>query len=137
MSLVGVDFSDGVASVGRIQTSAALKREPDLAGIFSTHAPSAEAVAEALNKAGLNGKVKTVTFDATPEAIQMLKDGSVDLVIAQKPAEMGYYAVLMGAAHAAGYTDIPKRITTGYVVIDKDNMDDPDVARWFYSDSAE
>jgi ribose transport system substrate-binding protein len=137
MTLVGVDFNDGDASVGRFQTEAMLKREPDLAGIFAITTPGAQAAANALKKAGLSGKVKVVAFDATAEAIELLKDGAVDLVIAQKPGEMGFMAVEAAMAALNGYTDIPKRITTGYALIDKSNMNDPNVTRWVYKGSAQ
>ena len=74
---------------------------------------------------GLSGKVKVVAFDATEDAINMLKEGTVDLVIAQKPADMGYFAVEMAMAKQNGVTSIPTHIPTGYQVITRDNMNDP------------
>jgi ribose transport system substrate-binding protein len=137
MTLVGVDFNDDDASKGQAQTAAVLQRETDLAGIFGTNVFSAQAAANAVKNAGLSGKVRVVAFDATEFAIEMLKDGTVDLVIAQKPAEMGFMAVQMGLAYLSGYTDIPKRIATGYAVIDKQNMEDPEIKKWFYTGSSE
>jgi len=137
MTLVGVDFNDDDASKGQAQTAAVLQRETDLGGIFGTNVFSAQAAANAVKNAGLSGKVKVVAFDATSFAIEMLKAGTVDLVIAQKPAEMGFMAVEMGMAYLAGYTDIPKRIATGYAVIDKTNMTDPNITKWFYTGSSE
>ncbi len=133
MELVGVDYNDDDAGKGQAQTAAVLQREPELAGIFGTNVFSAQAAANAVKNAGLSGKVKVVAFDATEFAIQMLKEGTVDLVIAQKPAEMGFFAVEMGMAYLHGYVDIPKRIPTGYAVITRDNMDDPEISKWFYT----
>ena len=56
---------------------------------------------------GLSGKVKVVAFDATETAIEMLKGGTVDMVIAQKPADMGYFAVEMAMANMNGVTSVP------------------------------
>jgi len=137
MELVGVDYNDDDAGKGQAQTAAVLQREPELAGIFGTNVFSAQAAANAVKNAGLSGKVKVVAFDATEFAIQMLKEGTVDLVIAQKPAEMGFFAVEMGMAYLNGYVDIPKRIPTGYAVINRDNMDDPEISKWFYTGQSE
>ena len=137
MQLVGVDYNDDDAGKGQAQTSAVLQREKDLSGIFGTNVFSAQAAANAVKNAGLSGKVKVVAFDATEFAIQMLKEGTVDLVIAQKPAEMGFFAVEMGMAYLNGYTDTPKRIPTGYAVIDRDNMNDPNISKWFYTGKSE
>lgn len=137
MELVGVDFNDDDASKGQAQTAAVLQRDPEVAGIFGTNVFSAQAAANAVKNAGLSGKVKVVAFDATEFAIEMLKDGTVDLVIAQKPAEMGFFAVEMGVAYLSGYTDTPKRIPTGYAVINRDNMEDPEISKWFYTGSSE
>ena len=137
MTLVGVDYNDDDAGKGQAQTAAVLQREGDLAGIFGTNVFSAQAAANAVKNAGLSGKVKVVAFDATEFAIQMLKEGVVDLVIAQKPAEMGFMAVQSALAYLNDYTDIPKRIPTGYAVIDRDNMDKPEITKWFYTGKSE
>ncbi len=63
----------------------------------------------------------------------MLKGGTVDMVIAQKPSDMGYLAVEMAVAYLDGVTSVPKHIPTGYQVITRDNMDDPDVQAFFYT----
>jgi len=80
----------------------------------------------------LSGKVKVVAFDATADAIGMLKGGTADLVIAQKPADMGYFAVEMANAYLNGVTSVPPHIPTGYAVITRDNMNDPNIAKFFY-----
>jgi ribose transport system substrate-binding protein len=132
MSLVGLDQFSGEG-----QVAAVLRRETDLAGIFGTHDSAAEEAGNAVKSAGLSGKVKVVSLDTTPRLIDMLKAGTVDVVIAQKPAEMGFLAVEMGLAYVCGYSDIPRRTTTGYVVIDKSNVNDPNFSRWFYGSASE
>jgi ribose transport system substrate-binding protein len=62
----------------------------------------------------------------------MLKDGTADLVIAQKPSDMGYLAVEMAVAYLDGVTSVPKHIPTGYAIITRDNMNDPNISRFFY-----
>ena len=45
---------------------------------------------------------------------------------------MGYMAVMFAAADAAGVTSLPRRVETGFAIIDKDNVKDPAVARFIY-----
>jgi ribose transport system substrate-binding protein len=133
ITLVGVDYNDDDPAKAQAQTQAVLQREADLAGIFGTNVYSAQGGGQAVINAGLSGKVKVVAFDATEFAIEKLRDNTVDMVIAQKPYDMGYLATLMGTAYLDGVTSIPKRIPTGYQVITRDNVDDPDVARFIYT----
>ena len=132
VKLVGVDYNHDDASTAQAQVEAMLQKEPDLAGIFGTNVFSAQGAGTTVKNKGLSGKVKVVAFDATKDAIGMLKDGTVDLVIAQKPSDMGYFAVEMAMALQNGVTSIPAHIPTGYQVITRDNMSDPNVQKFFY-----
>jgi ribose transport system substrate-binding protein len=134
VTLVGVDYNDDDATKAQAQVEAQLQKNPDLAGIFGTNVFSAQGAGTVVKNKGLSGKVKVVAFDATKDAINMLRDGTVDLVIAQKPSDMGYLAVEMAVAYLNGVTSIPKHIPTGYAVITRDNMADPNVSQFFYSD---
>ncbi len=82
--------------------------------------------------AGLAGEVQVVAYDATKFAIELLREGTVSLVLAQKPFDMGYMAVQFAVADAAGVTSLPRRVETGFAVIDIDNVDDPEVSRFIY-----
>jgi ribose transport system substrate-binding protein len=57
----------------------------------------------------------------------------VDIAIAQHPAEIGYFGVVAAFAHLTGQS-VPTLIGTGFTVIDKSNIDDPNVKRFIYSD---
>ncbi len=114
------------------QTTAVLQREPDLGGIFGVNVFSAVGAGTAVVNAGLGGVVDVIAFDATDFAIEQLNDGVVSLVIAQKPYDMGYLGVAFCMADAAGVSSLPKHVTTGFAVIDAENVDDPEVARFIY-----
>ena len=133
VELIGVDFNDDDPSKAQAQVEATLQRVPDLAGIFGTNVFSAQGAGTVVANQGLADQVQVVAFDATELAIEQLRSGVVDLVIAQKPADMGYLAVAMGMAHLDGVTSIPKRIPTGYQVITLDNVDDPEIAQYIYT----
>jgi ribose transport system substrate-binding protein len=133
IKLVGVDYNSDDASKSQAQTTAVLQRDKNLAGIFGTNVFSAEGAGTAVVNAGLKGAVQVVAFDASTDAIQKLKDGTVSLVIAQKPYDMGYTALGYAVAYLKGVTSLPKRVPTGYAVITPQNMTDPAITRFFYS----
>ena len=133
ITLVGTDFNDDDPAKAQAQTQATLERHPDLAGIFGTNVYSAQGAGQAVINANLSGKVKVVAFDATEFAIEKLRDKTVDLVIAQKPYDMGYLAVEMLVAYLDGVSSIPKRMPTGYQLMTRDNVDDPAVSRFIYT----
>ncbi len=133
ITLVGVDYNDDDPSKAQAQVEAILQKEPDLAGIFGTNVFSAQGAGQVVANKGLSGKVKVVAFDATETAIEMLKNKTVDMVIAQKPSDMGYLAVEMAVAYLNGITSVPKHISTGYQIITRDNVDKPEVAQFIYT----
>jgi ribose transport system substrate-binding protein len=132
IKVVGLDFNLDDMNTAVQQTAAVLQRTPDLAGIFGTNVFSAQGAGTAVINAGLGGHVQVVAYDATQFAIEQLRAGVVSLVLAQKPFDMGYLAVQFAAADAAGVTSLPRRVETGFAIIDKDNVDDPAVARFIY-----
>jgi len=123
-SLVGVDYNWDSAATSAQQTSALLQRTPDLTGIFGANLFSAEGAAQAVKNANLSGTVRIANFDAPEQSINDLKAGAVDLVIAQKPADMGATGIDYAMQAISGDTSqIQKRVPTGYVVITRDNVD--------------
>jgi ribose transport system substrate-binding protein len=132
IELIGEDYNQDDANTAAEQTTAVLQREPDLGGIFGTNVFSAVGAGTAVVNAGLGGVVDVIAFDATDFAIEQLNDGVVSLVIAQKPYDMGYLSVAFCMADAAGVTSLPRYVTSGYAVIDAENVDDPEIARFIY-----
>jgi ribose transport system substrate-binding protein len=133
VTLAGVDYNDDSAAKAAEQTAAALQRDRSIAGIFGANLFSAEGAAQAVKNAGLQGVVKIASFDAPEQAIKDLQDGVVDIVIAQKPADMGKIGVEYAVYAVQGQMDkIQKRVPTGYVVITRDNVNTPEAQNAIY-----
>ena len=128
-----VDYNENSADMAQQQTAAVLQANPDIVGMFATNLFGAVGAGNAIQNAGLQGAVEVALFDAGEENIQFLRDGIVSLVIAQKPADMGYLGVVAQIANLRGVTSLPARMPTGYAVITIENVDDPDVARFIYT----
>jgi ribose transport system substrate-binding protein len=112
--------NDDPAKAASIVTST-LAKNPDLTGIFATNLFGAEGAATGLRQAGKLGKVKIVGFDAGPKQVQDLKDGVVQALIAQQPAEIGKQGVDQALAALNGQPT-KKKIATGFSVITKQNL---------------
>jgi ribose transport system substrate-binding protein len=132
IEVVGLDFNLDDPNTAAQQTAAVLEREPELAGVFGTNVFSAQGAGTAVVNAGLGGQVQVVAYDATQFAIELLNKGDVTMVLAQKPFDMGYMAVQFAQADAAGVTSLPRRVETGFAIINQDNVTDPEIARFIY-----
>lgn len=132
IELVGVDFNMDVQQKATDQTLAALQKNPDIAGIFATNVYSSQGAYQAVVNAGLVGAVKLATWDATVDMINALKKGQVDLVLAQKPYEIGSLAVEWGYKFLKDGTEVPKSVIPGFEYFSPENVNDPDMDEFIY-----
>lgn len=120
LDYVGREYSNDKPEIAAAKTKAALQKNSDLKGIFGTNLFSAEGAATAAREAGAKN-VKIVGFDAGPKQVQDLKDGTVQGLIAQKPADIGSQGVEQ-AYNALTGKPTTKKIGTESVSITKDNL---------------
>jgi ribose transport system substrate-binding protein len=111
--------------------TAALQKDPDLAGVFATNLFSAQGTATGLKTAGKSGQVKMVGFDAGPDQIKQLEAGDVQALVAQKPFDIGKQGVEQALAALSGGA-VTAKIETESLVVTKDNMTQPDVSKYIY-----
>ncbi len=93
ITVVGLDFNLDDPNTAAQQTAAVLATHPDLGGRVWHQCLQRAGCWPAVINAGLSGQVQVVAYDATQFAIELLRDGTVSLVLAQKPFDMGYMAV--------------------------------------------
>jgi ribose transport system substrate-binding protein len=70
-----------------------ISANPDLAGAFGVYAYNGPAWATAIKEANKVGVIKLVSFDATTDIINGIKEGVIDATIAQREYDMGYKSV--------------------------------------------
>ncbi len=131
IQILQTQFNDDDANKAASQVQSVYARNPDLSGVFGANLFSALGAANGVKQAGLSGKVKVVGFDAPTSIVGDIKSGLIDAVVAQHPAEIGYYGVISAYAHLTGQS-IPVLIGTGFTEMDKSNIDQPEVARFVY-----
>ena len=132
MEVVGIDYNLDVQQKAREQTLAALQKYPDIVGVFGTNLFSAQGSYQAVVEAGLSGAIKIASWDASPELIQALKEGQLDLVLAQKPAEMGALAVEWGYKFFKEHIQVPKKVIPGFEFFTRDNVNEPEMQEFIY-----
>jgi ribose transport system substrate-binding protein len=133
VEVLETQFNENDANNAASQLQAVFARNPDLKGVFGANLFSALGAANGVQQAGQSGVIRVVAFDAPTSIVDNLNTGLVDVAIAQHPAEIGYYGVVSAYAHLTG-NSIPVSIGTGFTIITADNVSDPEVAKYIYSD---
>jgi ribose transport system substrate-binding protein len=132
ITVVGVDYNMDVQETAQRQTAAVLQAHPDLKGIFGVNLFSAQGAYQAVDNAGLAGEVKIAGWDATPDLINALKEGKVDLVLAQRPYQIGQLAVEWGYKYLTQKAKVPKKVIPGFFFFTKLNVDQPGSQQYIY-----
>jgi ABC-type sugar transport system substrate-binding protein len=105
-----------------------------LNGIFAANVITAEGAASGIQHAKKSGQVKLATFDADTTQVADLKNGSLQLAIAQEPAQEGSDAVQQGLDAIEGKT-VTKQIATPLIAVTPQNMNSASVKPFIYSSS--
>jgi ribose transport system substrate-binding protein len=120
LTFVGQEYNQDMPDKAAAIIKAQLAKTPDLKGVFATNLFGAEGSAAGLRESGNKG-VKIVSFDAGPKQVEDLKNGTIQALVAQKPADIGAQGVQQAVASLKGEPTKPK-IATGSVIITKDNL---------------
>ena len=100
-----------------------LLSHPSTAGIFAVGLWAVLPAGQIATHKGLAGKLKIVGFDTLPEELQLVKDGSVQVLVGQRPYEMGRRSVDVLDQLRAGKASPKPIIDTGTDVVDRTNVD--------------
>ena len=119
---VGVQYSHNDPATAAQLIGAQLQRDPDLVGVFAVNLFSAEGSATGIKQAGKSGQVQVVGFDAGPNQIQALREGTVQALVAQDPGAIGRFGVDEAVTALDGGQSTPN-VQTGFTIITKENLD--------------
>lgn len=122
---LGVQYDNDDPQKAAQIVGAALAADPDIVGVFATNLFSAEGSATGIRQAGKQGQVKVVGFDAGPDQVKALRDGTVQALVAQQPALIGKDGVDQAVAALKGQP-VTKSIGTGFTVLTQANLDSPE-----------
>lgn len=122
------EFAQFEPSKGATIMSASLSAHPDLNGAFLGLPQEQEGALNALRAADAVDRVKTVAMAATPQALDNLREGNFDAVVAEPVAEYGPILIQTAIKILDG-EQVPKFIPLEDCILTKKNMDDPDSER--------
>ncbi len=121
-TFIGQEYSDNEPAKAAQITTAAIAANPDLKAIFASNLFSAQGAATGIKQAGKEGQIVVIGFDAGPDQVKALKAGTVQALIAQQPATIGTKGVEQ-ALKALNGQPTTKKITTGFTILTKANVD--------------
>jgi ABC-type sugar transport system substrate-binding protein len=101
---------------------------PNLKAIFVANDDMALGVVNAVQAASAAGKVLVVSVDATPDALEAVKQGLLGGTVAQYPDAMAYVAIETMIKKLNGET-VPEKIDAPIKLITKNNL--PDAGKYY------
>lgn len=100
---------------------------PDMAGIFASSEASSLGAIQAITTRGLSGKLRLITFDTSEAHREALRGGTIDIMMVQDSARIGYEAVKSLAEKLRGGTPVG-RMDLPVRQIRKADIDKPEIA---------
>lgn len=120
------DIPTALAAAENIYTA----NQDNLIGYFASNNATGDGLAQFMSENKMGNKLVAVAFDSDEAEINAIREGALYCTAVQNPYEMGYqgcqavYDVVTGTKTAA---DFKKFNDTGVSLIDKNNVDNPDM----------
>ncbi len=130
---VYTEFDNNTESTATSQVSSLLLAHSNLKCVFGTNDYAAEGAATAVDSAHDRSKVTIAGYDAEPQMVTLLRKGTIDIIVAQKPAMeatiavQDAYDVLTGKA-----SKVKKSVQLANVIMTKSNINQPSIKKWIY-----
>lgn len=131
MKIVTTQYSQSDKARALSVTEDILTANSRLVGIFGSNNKSALGAAQAVKQKGLSDKIALVAFDADPDEITALQEGTIDALVVQNPFKMGYLAVKNSVDIING-KEVEKHVDTGVTVVTMKNFKDEEVQKLLY-----
>lgn len=132
VKLVSKQYCNDQAEKAAAQIQEIMLSHPKLAGAFGTNLFAATGIANGIKAKGV--KIPIMCYDAGPAQIEALKKGEIDATVVQKPMAIGETAAEYAYYYFNGQKDkIVKNKLIESVVATKENMNDPEISKWFYT----
>ncbi|MDA8409104.1 MAG: ABC transporter substrate-binding protein [Treponema sp.] len=125
LQIVSTQYSQSDQVQALNQVTNTLSANPDLVGFFGANEPSAIGMGRAIAQAGLGGKIVAIGFDGAEALQKFIKDGTLQAICVQSSYNLGYLGVKDAYDVAIGHKKIPAIVDTGFLLVTKDNIDQP------------
>ena len=133
MQVVATEYDNDSATTAESQARALILAHSNLVGIFGTNLFSAQGAGQGVVAAGMKGKVAVAGYDAEPAEIKLLKQGVINILVIQNPAQEGALAVQDAYWALTGHkAKIKKHVLLPNVIATTATADKPNVTKYFY-----
>lgn len=136
MQVVATEYDNDSPTTAESQARSLILAHKSLVGIFGTNLYSAEGAAKGVDAASMKGKVYVAGYDAEPAEVSLLKQGVINILVVQNPAQEGSLAVQYAYDRLTGHTSlIKKNVLLPNVIATTANANNPAIAKYFYKTS--
>jgi ribose transport system substrate-binding protein len=136
MQVVATDYDQDSLTTAETEARGIILSHPNLVGIFGTNLYSAQGAGQGVIAAGDKGKIFVAGYDAEPAEVTLLKQGVVDILVIQNPAEEGALAVQYAYDAVTGKKSaIVKSTLLPNVVATTATANDPNISKYYYKTS--
>lgn len=140
-----IQRTDFDANKANEMVSALIVSTPDLKVVYTSSGPEGQGAGAAVKAAGKTGQISVYSFDAIPALQDLLRDGTVKMMIAQPPGLIGEMATKEVIAYLDAHQDkaaikpdtANQDRTIPTMLITKDNIDSPNAAGYLYKDTCD
>ncbi|MEJ2149283.1 MAG: substrate-binding domain-containing protein, partial [Chloroflexota bacterium] len=94
--------------------------------------PTAIGMGRAIEQAGLAGKIAAIGFDGNSVLAEMVRNGTLQAIAVQSSYNMGYLGVMTAYQAAVEGQAVEHYVDTGFVMVDKDNIDSEEAQNVLY-----
>jgi ribose transport system substrate-binding protein len=133
MRFVGIDYSLCSQEKAFYQTISILQTGYRIKAILGTNESSSRGVLKAVKETGLEGSIKTACWGAARDMLEALRQGYIHVILAEDPAGMAEQAMDTAVAFFRDNKEVPSVINTDMVIIDHNNVNDPDIEPLVYT----
>jgi len=131
-TLLETQYSNADMPTALNQTTNVLTANPDLVGIFGANEPTAIGMGRAIEQAGLSGKIVAIGFDGNSVLAEMVNNDTLQAIAVQSSYNMGYLGVMTAYQAAFEGQTVEHFVDTGFVIVDKDNIDSTEAKNVLY-----
>jgi ribose transport system substrate-binding protein len=132
LEVVTTQYSNADMPTALDQTTNVLQANPDLVGIFGANEPTAIGMGRAIEQAGLAGTIAAIGFDGNSVLAEMVRNDTLQAIAVQSSYNMGYLGVMTAYAVAFDGETVDHYVDTGFIMVDKDNIDSQDAQNVLY-----
>lgn len=121
IKVLDILYCNSDESIAKQLTIDTVNKYSDIDAFICLNAYATVGTARGIIEIDKSKEIKIIGFDSTPEEIEYLEKGNIELMVVQNPFSMGYLGVKY-AIDAINGISMPVQVSTGTVVINKDNM---------------